>query len=173
MTSVEALTTLKDHFEYLVRTLDLGMLLEYVRRTDAFAYSRHFKGYRPQTLGRKRVAAALAFEVFERKNTTMGDILTLLWNQERRDVYHAMHEHIATISEDVESIEKIEDAKANAFLDDMLSRFDAVDVLICVRLNEVRFSPEVIQARLVGIPASPMAMAEATPPEAPSSGEAV
>jgi len=150
MTSVETLSLLKDHFARLVKSLDLGILLEYVRKTDGFAYARHFKGYRPQTLGPKRVAAAIAFEVFERNNTTMGDILTLLWNQEHRDVYHAMHDHVASISEDVESIEKIEDDKANAFLDDMLARFDPVDVLTCVRLNEVRFSEAVITARLGG-----------------------
>jgi len=161
MTSVENLSLLKDHFERLVKSLDVGILQEYVRKTDGFAYARHFKGYRPQTLGPKRVAAAIAFEVFERNNTTMGDILTLLWNQEQRDVYHAMHEHVSSISEDVESIEKIEDNKANEFLDDLLARFDPVDVLICVRLNEVKFSEAVITGRLGG---AAVAKAPATVP---------
>ena len=169
MTSVETLVLLEGQFDGIIKSLDIAMLMEHVRKLAPAVFARHFRGFRPQTLGRKRIIDALRFEVFEKHNTSIGDILTLLWNQEHRDVYHAMLAHVRTISEDVESIERIEDDKAVSFLDDLVARFDLADVLVCVRLNEVRFSPEVVRARLetpLGIGA---ATAEATTPaEQPS-----
>lgn len=150
MTSVEAIIKLDSRFERLVKPLDLFMLIEHVRRLDPMSFARHFKGYRPQMLGRKRVVKALGFEVFTRHNEVIGDILTLLWNQTRRDVYDAMHELVSTIDEDVETITEIPDERANAFLDVLLEDFDRDDVLICVRLNDVRFNGPVIVARLEG-----------------------
>ena len=152
MTSLDAFETLKDRFDQVVRSIDLAIVMEHVRRLEPAAFARHFKGYRPQTLGRKRVADALRFEVYERRNSSIADILTLLWNQEHRDAYHSMLEHVKTIQEDVEAIERIEDAKANEFLDDLLGRFPAEEILVCVRLNDVRFGPEVIGVRLEGRP---------------------
>jgi hypothetical protein len=155
MTSLDALDQLKDRFDPLVKSVDLAILMEHVRRLEPAAFARHFKGFRPQTLGRKRITDALRFEVYERRNSSIGDVLTLLWNQEHRDVYHAMLEHVKTIQEDVESIERIEDAKANEFLDDLVVRFPVEDILVCVRLNDVRFGPEVIATRLEGRPPAP------------------
>ncbi len=150
MTSNEVFDLLKDHFDHVVKSLDMAILLEHVRRLEPAAFARHFKGFRPQMLGRTRIIEALRFEVFERRNASIADILTLLWNQENRDLYHAMLEHVKTIQEDVESIERIEDAKANEFIDELLTRFGGEDILICVRLNDVRFSTEVIATRLEG-----------------------
>jgi hypothetical protein len=155
MTSLDAFATLTGQFDRVVRTIDLAILLEHVRRLEPAAFARHFKGFRPQMLGRKRVVDAMRFEVFERKNVAVADLLVLLWNQEQRDLYHAMLEHVKTVNEDVEAIEKIDDATANGFLDDMLARFDREDVLACVRMNDVKFSPEVIEARLAGVPSAP------------------
>lgn len=154
MTSVESFVLLGDRFERAVRPLDLGLTIEHVRRLAPAVFARHFKGYRPQMLGRKRVTESLRFEVFERSNESVGDILVLLWNQRMRDLYGAMVERVRTINENVEEIERIPDEQANAFLDDLLVQFDRDDVLICVRLNEVRFSPEVIARRLEGIEAA-------------------
>jgi hypothetical protein len=148
MTSVEAIAKLESRFEKLVKPIDLFMLIEHVRRLDPMAFARHFKGYRPQMLGRKRVIKALSFEVFTRHNEVVGDILTLLWNQTRRDVYDAMHELVSTINEDVEAITEIPDERANAFIDVLLEDFEREDILICVRLNDVRFNEPVIVARL-------------------------
>ncbi len=150
MTSNEVFDLLKDHFDHVVKSLDMAILLEHVRRLEPAAFARHFKGFRPQMLGRKRIIDALRFEVFERRNAAVADILTLLWNQESRDLYHAMLEHVKTIQEDVEAIESIDDAKANEFIDELLTRFGGEDILICVRLNDVRFSTEVIATRLEG-----------------------
>jgi len=173
MTSVENLSLLKNQFERIIRSLEPSILLEHVRRLDPMVYARYFRGFRPQTLGRKRVESALRAEVYEKQNTKIGDILTILWNQENRDLYQAMLEHVRTVAENVETIERIEDDQANAFLDDLTARFEVEDLLVCVRLNEVRFSESVIATRLLGIQpeAEP---AEVPPPaeEAPAGGEA-
>ena len=156
MTSVDAISKMESRFDRVVRPLDLFMLIEHVRRLDSMAFARHFKGYRPQMLGRKRVVKALAFEIFTRQNEVVGDIITLLWNQTRRDVYDAMHELVSTINEDVEAITEIPDERANAFIDVLLEDFDRDDILTCVRLNDVRFNEPVIVARLEqGLPAEP------------------
>lgn len=146
MTSVETFALLDRHFDRIVRSIDLAVLIEHIRRLEPLAFARHFKGFRPQTLGRRRVVEALRTEVYQRKNAPLGDILVLLWNQEHRDLYHAMLAHVRTINEDVESIERIEDDKAREFIADLRGRFDLADILACVRLNEVRFSPEVTAA---------------------------
>lgn len=171
MTSVESFALLGDRFERVARPLDLGLMIEHVRRLAPAVYARHFKGYRPQTLGRKRVTESLRFEVFEKANEAVGDILVLLWNQRMRDLYAAMVEHVRTINENVEEIERIPDEQANAFLDDLLARFDRDDVLICVRLNEVRFGPEVVARRLEGTETAaeaPSTESEVTAPEEPA-----
>jgi hypothetical protein len=151
MTSVESLALLGDRFERVIRPMDLGFVIEHVRRLAPAVFARHFKGYRPQMLGRKRVTESLRFEVFEKRNEAVGDILVLIWNQRMRDLYAAMVEHVRTVNENVEEIERIPDEQANAFLDDLLVRFDRDDVLVCVRLNDVRFGPEVIARRLEGV----------------------
>jgi hypothetical protein len=166
MTSVESFVLLGDRFERVVRPLDLGLTIEHVRRLAPAVFARHFKGYRPQMLGRKRVTESLRFEVFEKSNESVGDILVLLWNQRMRDLYSAMVERVRTINENVEEIERIPDEQANVFLDDLLVQFDRDDVLICVRLNEVRFSSEVIARRLEGLEAAP---APEPPPESTGS----
>lgn len=148
MKSLEAFDYLKEHFDAVIRSIDVPILMEHLRRLEPAVFARHFKGFRPQTLGRRRITDALRFEIYERRNEPLADILTLLWNQAQRRLYHAMLAHVKTIQEDVEAIERIEDGKANEILDDMLARFPKSDVLICVRLNDVRFSPEVITSRL-------------------------
>lgn len=161
MTSCDAFTKLGSQFERALRSLDLAIMIEHVRRLEPGAFARHFKGYRPQTLGRKRVVEALRFEVVQRKNEAIGDILTLLWNQEHRDLYHSMHDKVQTINEDVEAIEKIEDDKAIQFITELQAEgFPPEEILACVRLNEVRFSETVIGKHLGGEPVA------AEPPKA-------
>lgn len=152
MNSIEIFGRLEGVFERLVKSLDRSILLDYCRRLEPMVYARYFKGYRPQTLGRKKVTEALQAQIFEKKNESLADILVLLWNQAHRDVYQAMLEQVKTIADDVETIEKIEDDKATAIIDDLETRFDTEDILICVCLNEVRFSPEIVETRLSGIP---------------------
>jgi len=161
MNSVDTFAHMEGQFDRLAKSLDLAMILEQVRRLEPMAFARHFKGYRLQTLGRRRILDALKFEVFERKNEAIGDLLTLLWNQEHRDVYGAMLENVKKIKENVEEIEAIEDARAAEIIADMTPRFPAEDVLICVRLNEVRFSEPMIGTILGGPAPTPAPAPEA------------
>lgn len=165
MNSVDTFAHMEGQFDRLAKSLDLAMILEQIRRLEPMAFARHFKGYRLQTLGRRRIIDALKFEVFERKNEAIGDLLTLLWNQEHRDVYGAMLENVKKIKENVEEIEAIEDARAAEIIADMTSRFPAEDVLVCVRLNDVRFSEPMI-ATILGGPAPSPAAAEPVVPAA-------
>ncbi|MEC9070875.1 MAG: hypothetical protein VX938_00790, partial [Myxococcota bacterium] len=71
------------------------------------------------------------------------------------------------INEDVEAIEEIEDDIANKIIDDLLERQHQVEILICVRLNGVRFREEVIRARLDPSAEAPAGEA-ASPDEAES-----
>ncbi|MBP7124981.1 hypothetical protein KBD49_01280 [Myxococcota bacterium] len=150
MNAVEAFGPLEQDFDRIVRGLDIGLIIEHIRRLDRMAFARHFQGYRPQTLGRKRVTESLRFELYQRHNETVAEVLVLLWNQFHRDLYQAMLALVRTINPKVEEIERIPDDRANDFIDELLLSFDRRDIHACVRLNEVRFSPEVIQARLAG-----------------------
>ena len=76
-------------------------------------------------------------------------MIILHWNQAHGHLYQDMVEHVKTINEDVEAIEKITDEQAHPILDDLLGRYAQVDVLLCTRLNGVRFGEELIQSRLV------------------------
>ncbi len=168
MTSTEAISRLSpERFARLVKSLDKTLLLDFLRRLEPGVYARYFKGFRPQVLGRKRVTEALRYEVYERHNEVVGDILTMLWNQQNRSLYYGMLALVKTLSEDVESIERIEDPVAVGFIETLAERFDREDILICVRLNEVRFSEEVI-ARHLETPASAPSEAMGTAPEAES-----
>ncbi len=151
MTSIEAFSRLSaERFARVIKSLDRTVLLDFLRRLEPAVYARYFKGFRPQVLGRRRVTEALQFEVYERKNEAVGDILTMLWNQQQRDLYHAMLALVKTLAKDVESIEKIEDPVAVQFIETLSAKFDREDILICVRLNEVRFSEAVIAQHLEG-----------------------
>jgi hypothetical protein len=64
-----------------------------------------------------------------------------------------MRNHVQTINEDVESIERIEDDKASEFIADLEQKgFSREDIFICVRLNDVRFSTEVIEGLVAAEP---------------------
>lgn len=183
MTSIEAFSRLSaERFARLIKSLDRTVLLDFFRRLEPAVYARYFKGFRPQVLGRKRVTEALRFEVYERKNETVGDILTMLWNQHHRDLYHGMLALVKTLADDVETIEKIEDPVAVGFIETLSARFDREDILICVRLNEVRFSDSVIAEHLEGQAPRPAAEPEdpasagapepgSAPESSPASGE--
>ncbi|HOU53983.1 MAG TPA: hypothetical protein PLQ97_08645 [Myxococcota bacterium] len=181
MNAVEAFGPLEQDFDRIIRGLDLGLIIEHIRRLDRMAFARHFQGYRPQTLGRRRVTESLRFELYERHNDTVAEVLVLLWNQFHRDLYQAMLALVRTIHPKVEEIERIPDDKANDFIDELLLSFDRRDIHACVRLNDVRFSPEVIQARLAGpsgaapVPAEPPAEAvlEAGDPVPAPGGESL
>jgi len=95
------------------------------------------------------VTKALFTEIYERKNAAVADLVNLLWNQSNRDLYKAMHDLVREINENVEEIEHIEDDRAHEMIDTLLKTFSRDDIYLCVRMNEVKFSEDVIQYRLV------------------------
>ena len=96
------------------------------------------------------MARAVKKEILEGKgNVVFANMIILHWNQANAYLYQDMVEHVKTINEDVEAIEKITDEQANPILDDLLERYAQVDVLLCTRLNGVRFDESLIQRRLV------------------------
>lgn len=146
---IGAFEHLRELFPTVLKTIPVGLLIDTVRRLDTPTYFRHFKGFRPQSLGRNRVTGALLKEVYERKNAAVADLINLLWNQSNRELYKAMHNMVREINENVEEIEKIEDQQANEIIDKLLENFSREDIYLCVRMNEVKFDEAVIQSRLI------------------------
>lgn len=84
-------------------------------------------------------------EIFGRNNLFLAQLAMVLWNDTKRDLYNAIHKHVSSIDENVESIVRIDDHKAHEIMNDLLARgFTRDDIYICVRINDVRFSPEFI-----------------------------
>ncbi len=118
---------------------------------DRGFHFKHFKGYRPDKIGRGRIAQIAKREIFGAGggNELFANLIIVHWNEAKRDLYREMVAHVQTIDEDVEKVERIDDAKANTMIDDLLERHDRRDILLCVRLNGVRFGAGLIEARLV------------------------
>jgi len=150
MGALSAMRLLSNHFERLVRSIDVPVLLEMIRRVEPLVYARYFKGFRAQTIGKKRVVEAMKREVLEKQNEPLSELLALLWNQKNRELYREMLNLVRTIDENVEQIKAIEDEKAKEFISTLETRFPKEDILICVRLNEVKFSEKVISTMLEG-----------------------
>jgi len=145
----EALQKLGDVFERGALSLRPGQVIAETQRGDRAAFFRNFKGQRLEKFTRKKVSSILHKEIFDRKNLFMAHLYMVMWNEQNRNLYGAMRGHVETISEDVETIEKIEDDKAQAFVSDMLENgYEKEDIYICVRINDVRFSESFIQANL-------------------------
>jgi len=152
MGALTAMRLLSNHFERLVRSIDVPVILEMVRRVEPIVYARYFKGFRAQAIGKKRVVEAMRREILEKQNEPLSELLALLWNQKNRDLYREMLNLVRTIDENVEEIKAIDDEKAREFISKLEARFPKEDILICVRLNEVKFSEEVISTLLEGKP---------------------
>jgi hypothetical protein len=150
MGALSAMRLLSEHFDRLVRSIDVPVLLEMLRRVEPLVYARYFKGFRAQTIGKKRVVEAMKREVLEKQNEPVSELLALLWNQKNRELYKEMLSLVRTIDENVEQIKAIEDDKAKEFISTLEARFSREDILICVRLNEVKFSEEAISTMLEG-----------------------
>jgi hypothetical protein len=166
---IQALRSVQDHFDRVLRSVRPGVLVRQVQVADKAFFTKHFKGYRPDAIGRGRLRKIADREVFQDPGHELfANLLILHWNEVNARLYNEMVAHVKTVNEDVEAIERIEDPKAHAIIDDLLTRHAREDVLLCVRLNGVRFDEEVIQSRLVrGEPAPSASTAEAaaeTPP---------
>ena len=146
---IEALAKLGGLFDRVAADVQPRKLIAEIQRGDRPAYFRHFKGQRLEKFSRRKMTEILRKEIFERDNIFMSQLLMILWNESHRDMYIAMRDHVQTINEDVEAIERIEDDKALEFINDLQEKgFEKDDIYICVRLNDVRFSEEIIQEHL-------------------------
>ena len=147
---IEAFAQLGPIFERVVRALRPVRIIMEVQRIDRAAFFRNFKGHRIEKFGRPRMVEILRKEILQRRNERLAHLVIILWNDEMRDLYIAMRDHVRTIDENVEAIERIEDDDARRFVDDLLARqFALEDIYACVRLNGVRFSEAFIRDALM------------------------
>lgn len=174
---IAALRSISDHMDEIVRHVKAKRLAAELARADKAFHFRHFKGLRPEKVGRSLVRKIIDKEVLaEPGHELFANLLIIHWNEGHAKLYEEMVTHVRTIDEDVEAIERIEDDKAHAIIDDLLLRHALVDILLCVRLNGVRFGEELVQSRLVrgeARPAGDAPVAEEAPaaadaPEAPA-----
>lgn len=164
---IAALRSISDHMDEIVRHVKAKRLAAEVARADKALHFRYFKGLRPEKIGRALVRKMIDKEIIaEPGHELFANLLIIHWNEGHAKLYEEMVTHVRTINEDVEAIERIEDDMAHAIVDDLLLRHTQVDILLCVRLNGVRFDEELVQSRLVRGEPRPAAEAPAT--EAPA-----
>jgi hypothetical protein len=125
---------------------------EFVQRLSMFdrgLYNAYFRGFRTEKFNRPKLIEIANREVFDRKNRVMAMFVTTLWNREHRDLYNDMLGEVKKINEDVEAIEVITDEQGPAVLTEVLKKgHEPEDVLICVRINDVRFTEAFILGNL-------------------------
>lgn len=148
---VEALRSIQDNFDHILRHVRPKRLIGEMARVDKAFYFRHFKGYNAAKIGRGRLRKIADKEIFAEGpgHELFANLLIIHWNNANGKMYEETVAHVQTINEDVEKVERIDAQKAHAIIDDMLKRHDRTGFLLCVRLNGVRFDEEVIQSRLV------------------------
>lgn len=163
---IQALRSVADHFDRVLRHVRPKRLLREIGMADKAFFFKYFKGYRPDAIGRGRIRKIADREVFsDPGHELFANLLIIHWNDGNAALYNEMVAHVRTVNEDVEAIEQIEDGKAHEILDDLLQRHEREDVLLCVRLNGVRFREDVIASRLVrGEPAPGETPVEEAPP---------
>jgi hypothetical protein len=125
---------------------------EFINRLSAFdrgIYNKYFRGFRIEKFNRPKLVEITRKEIFENGNELLAQFVTILWNREHRPLYNDMLDQVKTINEDVEAIEQITDEDAAKVLAGILEKgHDKLDVLLCVRMNDVRFSEDFISAEL-------------------------
>ena len=148
---VNALKSLEGHLDRVVRHINPKRIALEMRSADKAFHFRYFQGLRPEKIGRGRVKKVILKAVVEAEtgHELFANLIILHWNQIQGRLYHEMVTHVQAINEDVEAIEHIEDPQAHAIIDDLLTRHEREDVLICVRMNGVRFGEDVIESRLI------------------------
>jgi hypothetical protein len=160
---IESLRSCEQQFETILKHVRVRRLVAEIQAADKGFHYRYFKGYRPEKIGKGRIRKIAQKEVFSGDGHELfANLLIIHWNEAERDLYQEMLTHVQAINEDVEAIEKIEDANAHVIIDDLLERHGMDNIYVCVRLNGVRFGEAVIESRLVkGEPAGATAPASA------------
>jgi hypothetical protein len=132
----------------MLRDLKPSRIIAEVAKGDRPSYFRNFKGYRIEKFGRPKLGKLARKEMFERKNEFWAQLIIVLWNEAHRELYIAFRDRVATINEDVEEVERIEDDVAETWVEEMLKDHVLEDILICVHLNEVRMTDAFVRSRL-------------------------
>lgn len=142
-----ALKKLGPLFLKAASSLKPARVIQETQRADRATFFRNFKGQRLEKFTRRKIGTIFEKEILVRNNLFMAHLLMVLWNETHRDLYLSMRKKVETINEDVEAIEVIEDDKAKEFVAEMKSEEHSLeDIYICVRMNEVRFTEEFIEA---------------------------
>ena len=148
-----------------LRSLKPHVVIRDLRLVDPRLFTRYFKGFRPDKVGRGRLVSILTPEILERENTKVMQLVTLLWNHANQKLYKAMRDLVRTIDPDVEKVKKIEDEQAASFLETLLEKgYKREQIHACVCLNGVRFSKEFIEGSVA--PQPPEGEAAPAAPEA-------
>lgn len=147
---IQALRSVEDRFDQILRSVSPKRLVREIAMADKGFHFKHFKGYRLDKIGRGRIRKIAQLELFsDPGHELFANLIIVHWNERHARVYQDMVTHVKTINDDVEAIERIEDDKAHDIVDDLLKRHTLEEILLCVRLNGVRFGDSFIEQRLV------------------------
>lgn len=148
MKGVEIIKSLDQELDIVLKDVHIEHIVKGVQVLSRPLYIRYFKGYRLQVAGKRRVREMVDKEIRDKGNEELAQLLTTLWNRTNGRLYHAMYNKVRTINEEVDKILRIEDDAAGVFLDELLAEYDADRLYLCILLNEVKFSREVIKEKL-------------------------
>jgi len=149
MTGAEVIKSLgPEELEKLLKDIPIDHIVKGVQVFSRPLFVRYFKGYRLQVAGKKRVRGLIDKEIKEKGNEELSQLFGTLWNRANGRLYHAMYNHVRSINEEVDKIERIEDEEAGRFLDELLQEFDADRIYLCILIHEVKFSREIVKEKL-------------------------
>jgi len=153
---VQALRSVVDQLDDILRHVNPKRMVRDMAQADKAFHFRNLKGYRIEKIGRGRIRKIVEREILKDPGHDLfANLIIIHWNEAHIRLYEEMVAHVKTINENVEDVERIEPAQAHVMIDDLLSRHRREDVLVCVRLNGVRFDEDVIVSRLVEGRAAP------------------
>ncbi|MBM4352740.1 MAG: hypothetical protein FJ109_02935 [Deltaproteobacteria bacterium] len=148
MRGVEIIKSLNQELEIILKDVPIEHIVKGVQVLSRPMYIRYFKGYRLQVAGKRRIREMIDKEIRGKGNEELAQLITTLWNRSNNRLYHAMYNKVRTINEEVDKIVRIEDDAARVFLEELLEEYDADRLYLCILLNEVKFSREVIKEKL-------------------------
>ncbi len=146
---IQALRKVEPLFDRIFRVFDPKEFILRLSQFERGLYNKYFRGFRTEKFNRPKLAEITRHEIFDGGNHLLAQFVTILWNREHRELYNDMLEQVKTINEDVETIEVITDEQAGPILEAVLAKgHEKDDVLLLVRLNDVRFTEEFILKNL-------------------------
>ena len=167
MTGVEVINALGGELDKLLKDVPIEHVVKGVQVLSRGLFVRYFKGYRLQVAGKKRLLALVNREIKEKENEELAQLFMTLWNRANGRLYHAVYNHVRSIDEEVDKIDLVKDEDAGRFLDELLKQFDADRLYLCILINEVKFSKEVIKEKLDKV----IPFEEWPPPPSPEEAE--